>query len=218
VCISTEPEASIVLQAIVADLVPDARVEAADTESVRNAPEADCVVLSVGTRYAAGETLARELRARGYAGGLVIIAESTEGFRRADLAALGIGAVVPASELATELPPELVRLLLVEDRARSSPESRASLSSLRRLQSLVAAGQLASRLQHRLNNPLAALLAEAQLLALEPMSPDHLAAVNRIVELCRRVIDVTRTIQDIEGSLGGTGQTGEFSAGRAAVP
>jgi signal transduction histidine kinase len=217
VCISTEPEASIVLQSIVADLVPDARVDAVDTASVRDAPDADCVVLSVGTLFSAGEAVARELRARGYAGGLVIVAEPPDASGQIDLTPLGIGAIVPPADLSLELPGILVRLLLLEERARQSATSRETLASLRRLQSLVAAGQLASRLQHRLNNPLAALLAEAQLLALEPMDPEQLGAVHRIVELCRRVIDVTRTIQDLEGAVGVTGMTGEFPASKRLV-
>jgi light-regulated signal transduction histidine kinase (bacteriophytochrome) len=63
---------------------------------------------------------------------------------------------------------------------------------------------LASRLQHQLNNPLAALLAEAQLLAVEDtLSEEHRAAVQRIVELVRRVIGIVRALDDAEGVLGG---------------
>ncbi|HJU64411.1 MAG TPA: histidine kinase dimerization/phospho-acceptor domain-containing protein [Gemmatimonadaceae bacterium] len=61
---------------------------------------------------------------------------------------------------------------------------------------------LASRLQHQLNNPLAALLAESQLLAAEDMlGEDHRAAVQRIVELVRRVIGIVRALDDAEKVL-----------------
>ena len=53
------------------------------------------------------------------------------------------------------------------------------------------------RLQHRLNNPLAALLAEAQLLGMESLPADHATAVRRIVELCRRVIEETKSIEGL---------------------
>jgi len=59
---------------------------------------------------------------------------------------------------------------------------------------LAAAGAVALELRHDVNNPLAALLAEAQLLALEPLAPDHLAAVERMVDLCRRTVTLLREL------------------------
>ena len=53
------------------------------------------------------------------------------------------------------------------------------------------------RLQHSLNNPLAALLAEAQLLELEPLAADHRGSVERIIELSRRVINVVRGLDGV---------------------
>ena len=47
--------------------------------------------------------------------------------------------------------------------------------------------------QHSLNNPLAALLAEAQLLAMETtLDPEHRAAVDRMTDLVRRLITLVR--------------------------
>lgn len=48
--------------------------------------------------------------------------------------------------------------------------------------------------QHALNDALTALLAEAQLLELEPLADEHLRAVGRIVELARRVTKVARRL------------------------
>jgi signal transduction histidine kinase len=59
-------------------------------------------------------------------------------------------------------------------------------------QQLAAAGAVALELRHDVSNPLAALLAEAQLLALEPLAPEHQAAVGRIVELCRQTVTLLR--------------------------
>jgi signal transduction histidine kinase len=47
-------------------------------------------------------------------------------------------------------------------------------------------------LQHSLNNPLAGLLAELQLLEMEDLQPEHREAVERSIELCRRVIQIVR--------------------------
>jgi hypothetical protein len=44
--------------------------------------------------------------------------------------------------------------------------------------------------QHAMNDAVTALLAEAQLLELEPLADEHLRAVGRIVELARRVATV----------------------------
>ena len=53
--------------------------------------------------------------------------------------------------------------------------------------------QIAALVQHSLNNPLAALLAEAQLLAMETtLEPEHRAAVDRMTELVRRLITLVR--------------------------
>ncbi|HSU92785.1 MAG TPA: histidine kinase dimerization/phospho-acceptor domain-containing protein [Gemmatimonadaceae bacterium] len=53
--------------------------------------------------------------------------------------------------------------------------------------------QMTALVQHSLNNPLAALLAEAQLLAMETtLDPEHLAAVDRMTELVRRLIALVR--------------------------
>ena len=56
---------------------------------------------------------------------------------------------------------------------------------------------LAASLQHQLNNPLAALLAEAQLLRTEPdLSQEHAMAVDRMIDITRRIIALVR---DLDG-------------------
>jgi signal transduction histidine kinase len=53
--------------------------------------------------------------------------------------------------------------------------------------------RMTALVQHSLNNPLAALLAEAQLLAMETtLDPEHRAAVDRMTELVRRLIALVR--------------------------
>lgn len=47
-------------------------------------------------------------------------------------------------------------------------------------------------LQHSLNNPLAGLLAELQLLELDELSPEHRESIERAIGLCRRVIAIVR--------------------------
>lgn len=47
-------------------------------------------------------------------------------------------------------------------------------------------------LQHTLNNPLAGLLAELQLLEMEDLPEPHRQAVERCIELTRRVVQIVR--------------------------
>ncbi|HEU4643429.1 MAG TPA: histidine kinase dimerization/phospho-acceptor domain-containing protein [Gemmatimonadaceae bacterium] len=65
--------------------------------------------------------------------------------------------------------------------------------------------RLTAVVQHQLNNPLAALLAEAQLLGMEPaLDASQRAAVERIVELVRRVIGTVRNLDTVvEAKLSG---------------
>jgi signal transduction histidine kinase len=52
--------------------------------------------------------------------------------------------------------------------------------------------RITALVQHSLNNPLAALLAEAQLLGMETLDPEHVAAVDRMTQLVRRLITLVR--------------------------
>jgi hypothetical protein len=63
---------------------------------------------------------------------------------------------------------------------------------LDRLTHAAALGGVASHWRHTLNNSLAALLAEAQLLGMESLPPSDHESVERIIALCRRMIMVVR--------------------------
>lgn len=76
--------------------------------------------------------------------------------------------------------------------AELDPASR----EVRRVRRQLALGESARTVQHAMNNPLTALLAEAQLLELEPLADEHLRTVGRIVELARRVAKVGRRLDN----------------------
>jgi len=82
--------------------------------------------------------------------------------------------------------------------AEREPEARKKYTP----QQLAAAGAVALELRHNLNNPLSALLAEAQLLALEPLAPEQRAAVERIVDLCRRTVALLREMDTAARNAG----------------
>jgi signal transduction histidine kinase len=75
--------------------------------------------------------------------------------------------------------------------ATADPAPTAHIE-LERLQQAAALGGVASRWRHTLNNSLAALLAEAQLLGMGSLPKDDHDAVERIITLCRRMIAVVR--------------------------
>jgi signal transduction histidine kinase len=56
--------------------------------------------------------------------------------------------------------------------------------------------RLTAIVQHQLNNPLAALLAEAQLLRTEPgLGPEQSEAVDRMIDIMRRIIGLVRDLE-----------------------
>ena len=73
-------------------------------------------------------------------------------------------------------------------------ELLAAREELRRTQRLLAAGEIALGLQHAMNNPLTAVLAEAQLLEMEALPPEAMTAVGRIIESTRRLVALVRKL------------------------
>lgn len=63
---------------------------------------------------------------------------------------------------------------------------------------LLALAEIARHLPHAMNNPLSALLAEAQLMELEELAQDQREAIERIVSLARRVIGLVRELQQAQ--------------------
>jgi signal transduction histidine kinase len=77
---------------------------------------------------------------------------------------------------------------------RSESELQPAERELQRLRLRLALGEAARTGRHALNNPLTALLAEAQLLELEPLAAEHRETVGRMVELARRIVAATRRL------------------------
>jgi light-regulated signal transduction histidine kinase (bacteriophytochrome) len=83
----------------------------------------------------------------------------------------------------------------VADTARSVERGRDSADAVTELQ------KNAARIQHAMNNPLAALLAEEQLLSMETtLSAEQRESVDRMIELTRRVIVLVRDLDELRGS------------------
>ena len=161
-------------------------------------PDAPCAVIDARFGGQTGLEALRALRAGGFAGGAVLLTDNEEGEEIAVRAApLGVAHCITRAALA-ERPAELAQAIVL---ASGLTEGSPALRELRRTQRLIAAGEVAMGLQHAMNNPLTALLAEAQLLELEELPAEHRASVQRMIELARRVIALVRRL-DVIGPTG----------------
>ena len=79
----------------------------------------------------------------------------------------------------------------------------AARDELRRTQRLLAAGEIALGLQHAMNNPLTSVLAEAQLLEMEPLPAETATAVRRIIESTRRLVALVRKLDAVSANKAG---------------
>ncbi len=172
---------------VISAQLPDAISDVLEPAHVRARPAADAVVIDARADAAKGAEFANRLRAMGYAGALVVVCRGNDEVQRA-LAAAGAVAA-PPDALATQLV-----ALLAEQMALAGGEHAEQVMFARRL---VAAGEIALGFQHSMNNPLAGILAEAQLMQLDPLPPDQRAALDRIVALCRRIVDLGKSLDGI---------------------
>ncbi|HYD51872.1 MAG TPA: histidine kinase dimerization/phospho-acceptor domain-containing protein [Gemmatimonadaceae bacterium] len=176
-------------------------------------PAADCVVLDAQVAGAGGIEAARSLRMAGYEGGIVLLVsdratevsvERSDGEDRTEeraaartsgpvsvrLAAMGVSRTVTYEGMAGELALAVTSAGVTTD----DPALEAARRELRAAQRLNAIGDLAASVQHAANNPLTALLAEAQLLEMEPLAQEHHEAVQRIIDLSRRLAAIIRRL------------------------
>ena len=197
-CVATDSAAGSAIQEALAVLFPNATVTRVDPAVERiYLNGVHCAVIDGTEGAVSGIDVLRRLRAGGYAGAAVLMHDAA---RAENLEVHRLGARLCAIDrsLVPALGDAMVAAMRVQgDETDPSSPGLAAVRALRHTQQLIAAGELALRLQHSLNNPLAALLAEAQLLALEDLPPDHQASVERIIGLSKRVVDVVRGLDGV---------------------
>jgi signal transduction histidine kinase len=180
------PFASSVCDVIAAQL-PQAACDCIDPALLRTRPAADALVVDSRSAPTDGVALAARLRAMGFSGAIALIG-STDHEASADAARYG-WVMIDKDQLAHDLVPQLANQLEMA----GSPHAARVMRARR----LVAAGEIAQKLQHSLNNPLMGLLAEAQLMQLENPSAEQAAALERMVALCRRMVELTRSLDGL---------------------
>ncbi len=182
IVVGTDAAFAGAIREVISVQLPESVAETLDPAHLKSRPLADGLVIDGRTDAAQAAALAARLRAMGFAGALVVL---SEGDTAAALAAAGAAQASP-HELAGQLVAHLAEQLSL-----AGSEHSAQIMRARRL---VAAGEIAMRFQHSLNNPLAGILAEAQLMQLDSLPPEQLAAVERIIGLCRRIIELGKSL------------------------
>lgn len=214
--LSMPPALEAMVGAALAVWLPRATVAAVARPDMLAHGGADWVIVAPGADGAAGLPALRRLRTVGYDGpalllvgdGVVPQADETVELTRLGgrCCALGDGfAERLATEAALRSPGgagggewaggEGAGGEPGEDAARGRAVTTALHGELAETRRLLALAEVARRLPHALNNPLSALLAEAQLLELEELGPEQREATERIVQLARRVIVLVRELQ-----------------------
>jgi signal transduction histidine kinase len=172
---------------VLAAQLPDASCDHLSPVRIRVAPDAAALVIDGRADGGAALDRAKGMRAMGYAGAMVIVGVPDDAMQ-VEAARFGCALVAP----------DAVASALVSGLADGLLESATPFAeSVRRARRLVAAGEIALRLQHSLNNPLAAILAEAQLLQLDVTDEEQREALERIVAMCRRMVDLLHGLDGV---------------------
>jgi signal transduction histidine kinase len=162
-------------------------------------PPADAALIEAGAAPRVTIDLLRVLRARGFGGPIVVVRSAPDDAPlEATMASLGVAGVARAR--IEQAPGELATTL-----ASAVAADAHVMTELRQARRIFAAGQAVLSLQHGINNPLAALMAEAQLLQMEQLSSEQHGSVDRIVELCRRIVILVRRLDALGGGGSGNG-------------
>ena len=184
VVVSREDSFVAAVRDLLAAQLSAATCESLSDVNLRSRPHASALVVDGRDGPDRGPEVARRARAMGFAGGIALVGDSTV----AQSSELGVTPIAP-DRLAHDLVPALVAAL-----------EKAGLplaDQVMRARRLVAAGETALHLQHDINNPLAALLAELQLMQMDALAPQHVEAVERMLALCYRLIAITRRLDGV---------------------
>jgi signal transduction histidine kinase len=162
-----------------------ADVRPVSADRIRGLENADCLIVEASEH-------ARTARAAGFDGAIIVLAAPSGPNEAATFQLQGTYFVLPDGG-ADALSKVLSRAI-----PRASDGTPAAIDpTLARTRRLVAAGEMAVGLRHALNNPLAALMAEIQLLQLEARDEETRAAAGRMLELVRRLTEVSRTLESV---------------------
>lgn len=194
--ISSSPQVVSLVREALALSLPSAAFDATNPNDLVTGqlPSDDCILVDATSDVAGATDLVRRLRAGGVRSALVVLVESRDAALASRVAGLGAVEQVAIADAPRALGTAVESSLGSGERTAVLDAVR---DELRRTQRLVAAGEVALGLQHAINNPLTAVLAEAQLLEMESLPEEQATAVRRIVENTRRVVLLVRKLDVI---------------------
>lgn len=171
--------------ALLGRLLPAVQVERVQPEHLRRLPAAIGLIV-------ADAASARIARATGFTGGIIVTASPKSDDQRAAFREQGtefVGAELSPTSLKTALDTAIPR----------SPDGGfpAVDPSVAQARQVLAASEIAFTLQHDLNNPLSALLAEVQLLQMEAPTEEVQQTAGRLLELVRRLTTLTKSLDGV---------------------
>jgi signal transduction histidine kinase len=175
--ISSDADFAQTVHGVLAAQLPGAGCDRLEAEELRMRPMAAALVIDGRADREAATHVVRRVRAMGFTGGLLVVYDG-DGAHNEQLGARAVA----FGRLGHELLPRM---------------GEALIDVVMRARRLVAAGEVALHLQHSLNNPLAGLLAEAQLMQLDDSTAEQRESIDRMIALCRRMVDVTRSLDGI---------------------
>ena len=195
----SQPIISLVRESVAATL-PTATFTESAPEATATLADCSLVFIDATGDSAAVEDTARRLRAGASRSALVLVVNAR------DEALAKAGAPSGALE---QIEVKALGPAMAETFERAvggngwSDDFVAARDELRRTQRLIAAGEIALGLQHAMNNPLTSVLAEAQLLEMEPLPPETMTAVRRIIESTRRLVALVRKLDAVSAKKAG---------------
>jgi signal transduction histidine kinase len=177
--------------ATVADVVPDA---------AGKLPDCALIFIDATDDAAAAGVIAQQLRAGASRSALAFVVSARDESLAKSAAAVGALEQIETGALGPAMAETVERAIGGNG---WTDDLLAARDELRRTQRLLAAGEIALGLQHAMNNPLTAVLAEAQLLEMETLPPDVMTAVGRIIESTRRLVALVRKLDVVSAKRTG---------------
>ncbi len=198
--ISIEPSLQKLVTDVLATWMPRTTVMPMSRDEVIGHDAVDLVIVGQAADGVAALAELRLLRSQGYRNAVVLLSDADSELGDAEhveLTRLGARRCAVSDGFAERLA-ALAATVTSGASAQADAAAIGLHDELAETRNLLALAEVARRLPHAMNNPLSALLAEAQLLELEELAPEQREATERIVNLARRVIGLVRELQQAQ--------------------
>ena len=198
--VSASQEIISLVRESVAAAFPTATFSNVSTEAVGKLPECSLIFIDATLDAAAAAETAQRLRAGASRSALAFVVSAHDESLARTAAPIGALEQIEVRSLGTAMVDTVERAVGGNG---WTDQLLAARDELRRTQRLLAAGEIALGLQHAMNNPLTAVLAEAQLLEMESLPPETTTAVRRIIESTRRLVALVRKLDAVSAKKTG---------------